>query len=53
MQSCKLVRQSDESEEEWRGWLKAKGVEYKYKEYDRRLKEWLINEINDKMMRAK
>ena len=45
LQYWTLVRQSDKLEEEWMGILRVRVTEWKYKEWDRRLKEQFINGI--------
>ena len=47
LQFCKLVRQYDESTEEWMGRLRIAAIEYRYKELDGQLKEKFIHELSD------
>ena len=46
LQFCKLVRQHNESLEEWMAGLRTSAMECKYKKVDRQLKELLIHEFN-------
>ena len=47
LQFCKLIRQSDESAEEWISILRTAVVDCNYKEIDRQLKEQFIYGLND------
>ena len=50
LQFCKLIRQSNESAEEWMGRLRKAVVKCSYKEIDRQLKEQFIHGLNDEEM---
>ena len=50
LQYYKLIRNADESIEEWMGRIRAKAMQCKYR--DQRLNEQFINDINDKSMTA-
>ena len=52
LQYFKLLRNLDESTEEWMGRWILKATKCKYKEVDRRLKEQLINGIRKQAMTA-
>ena len=52
LQFSKLVRQSNESAEEWVGRLRTAAVECNYHEIDKQLKEQFIHRLNDKEMLA-
>ena len=45
-----MIRQSDESVEEWMGSLRTVVIKCNYKEIDRQLKEQFINGLNDEEM---
>ena len=47
LQFCKLIRQSNESAEEWMGRLRTAVVKCNYKEIDRQLKEQFMYGLND------
>ena len=50
LQLCKLSKQNDETAEEWMGTLWNKVADCKYKENDRKLKQWIVKSINDEAM---
>ena len=52
LQFHKLIRQSDESVEEWMGRLRMAVIKCNYKERDRQLKEQFIHDLNDEEMLA-
>ena len=49
-QYCKLMRDSEESVEEWKGRMRVKVTDCKYKEVDGRLKEQSINHTKHQTM---
>ena len=53
LQCCKLIRQSNESTEEWMGRLRKAAIECSYTEIDRHLKEQYIHGLNDEEKLAK
>ena len=52
LQYCELIREQSKSPKEWTDCIRIKASDYKYKEKDKRLKEWLIIGIdNDEVMK--